>query len=190
MRAFFPLIPQVRRRLHGAMPPAARRCTLRRALEYLPHSTRVLRGKYNPTLRNAFPRFPPRGTSPSRTAAGTKGPHALSAAQKESGHKPDPCLAATRYAQSPLTSRTPPLGTNHLPRSVSVTNPIPGIRSTPAPPLLRPLEAHVRFATAPKMPCRNNSETRYYDYWPKMSHEKPKTPFKTFTECLILRKKS
>ena len=190
MRAFFPLIPQVRRRLHGAMPPAARRCTLRRALEYLPHSTRVLRGKYNPTLRNAFPRFPPRGTPPSRTAVGTKGPRDLSPAQKESGHKPVPCLAATRNTQPLRTSRTPPLGTNHIPRSVSVTKPLPGIHSTPAPPLLRPPGAHVRFATAPKMPCRNNSETRDYDYGPKMSHEKPKTPFKTFTECLILRKKS
>ncbi len=177
-------------------PPAARShaaCStplyFAESTQYLPHSTRVLRGKYNPTLRNAFPVFRPAALPRRGQPSGQRGRAPYPPHKKNQDTNPFP---AWRPQETPNHPKQPhaPLGTNHLSRSVSVTNPLPGIRSTPAPPLLRPQEAHVRFATAPKMPCRNNSETRYYDYWPKMSHEKPKTPFKTFTECLILRKKS
>ena len=164
---------------------------------YSAESTRVLAAEYSSTSRKVQSNTP-QGISPFSAPRNLpvedsrrdKGAARLIRRTKRIRTQTRSLLGGHR--KHPITPKQPhaPLGTNHLPRSVSVTNPLPGIRSTPAPPPLRPQEAHVRFATAPKMPCRNNSKTRYYDYWPKMSHEKPKTPFKTFTECLILRKKS
>ena len=178
-------------------PPTARSHAACSTPLYFAESTRVLAAQYSSTSRkvlsNTPQRIPPFSAprhSPVKNSRRDKGAAHLIRRTKRIRTQTRSLLGGHR--KRPITPNQPhaPLGTNHLPRSVSVTKPLPGIRSTPAPPLLRPQEAHVRFATAPKMPCRNNSETRYYDYWPKMSHEKPKTPFKTFAECLILRKKS
>ena len=167
---------------HAAVLCGEHSSTCRRVLEYFAESTIQHSATHSPVFRPA--------ALPVEDSRRDKGAARLIRRTKRIRTQTRSLLGG--HWKRPITPTQPhaPLGTNHLSRSVSVTNPLPGIRSTPAPPLLRPQEAHVRFATAPKMPCRNNSETRYYDHWPEMSHEKPKTPFKTFTECLILRKKS
>ena len=177
--------------------PAARIHAACSTPQYFAESTRVLAAEYSSTSRkvqsNTPQRIPPFSAprhSPVEDSRRDKGAARLIRRTKRIRTQTRSLLGGHR--KRPITPNQPhaPLGTNHLPRSVSVTKPLPGIRSTPAPPLLRPPEAHVRFATTPKIPFRNSSETRHYNYGPKMSHEKPTTPFKTFTECLILRKKS
>ncbi len=155
-------------------PPAARSHAACSTPQYFAESTRVLAAQYSSTSRKVQSNTP-QGISP--FSAPRNLPVEDSRRDKGAAHlirRTKRIRTQTRSLLGghwirPITPNQPhaPLGTNHLPRSVSVARPLPGIRSTPAPPLLRPPGAHVRFATAPKTLFRNNSETRYYGHKPK-----------------------
>ena len=141
---------------HAAVLCGEHSSTCRTVLEYFAESTIQHSATHSPVFRPAA--LPRRGQPSGQRGRAPYPPHKRIRTQTRSllgGHR-----------KRPITPNQPhaPLGTNHLPRSVSVTKPLPGIRSTPAPPLLRPPRAHVRFATVPKAPCGNNSETTHYGH--------------------------